>query len=753
MSASLQPQTPRPEVKEFSNIRSTDGIKYMSPKTFNTMYLKNLVKMSSGTFEEVYSSGKKYAVKKFEKDYSLKELIKEVNIYASIVHPCILRPIAWTSIDGVGYLLMYKGIRIEEAFMNGKITIEEIIADSLSAIAYMNLMGYAHRDIKPGNMIYYKEKGETRGRCMIIDMGLATKATLGTSIEGRDGEYYIKDLAYTSVYMDPEYFYKQYNSIKVELYSLGMCYKQILTNKLPDFGDLFGYKTGLPHIDWIFDQITPALDKRASIQQILDRAPKALIPSSRRYTGIIFKENAITLNSYPKAEGFMRILMGWLVQVARTIDVSSETAFLCLHLIHRAFEKILIKYKGKTSIVQLFGCVCMSLATIVTGDVTFEVRESKHYSDNADTTYEAEYEAMVVNVLIALQGIITTVTYWNYAKSVTDLKLLLLDIMKINYNPNLIREVTSGPSKCVAFRQIMSFDEHQEVGNKVKTWVIPVELNESQIHPCEIKVDADITALEKYTKYTPDWSDVMEYRDYVSVLLHNRYVCEQLSLEDAMLIFKTLYSVNSKFIASYTLDALCSCDWRKWGSMIVKSKNIHPFSVTDEELILMNAVPKSRRKTIATSDVLLPKSRIAILESSSDVGLPPIVAKRGRGRPRKIIPLEEPVDMNLLPPKTKDKSTIQIEEKQSKSRKPKPIEVEESVELVEEKQYKPRKQKVIELEEPIVTITIPGKPTPYQEYLVERENPVEGNTSPVTPYRRKKTLAPQATTTHTSSSS
>lgn len=749
MSASLQPQTPRPEIKEFSNIRSTDGIKYMSSKSFDK-HLQKMVEISSGAYGKIYASGRKYAIKKFEKDYSLTELIKELNIYASIVHPCILTPIAWTAIDGVGYLLMYKGKNVEEAFKEGKITIEEIIADSLSAIAYMNLMGYAHRDIKPGNMIYYKQKGQDRGKCMIIDMGLAIKATLGTSTEGKDPNYYIKGLAYTSVYMDPEYFYKQYNSIKVELYSLGMCYKQILTNKLPNFGDLFEFRTGLPHLDWLFNQITPPLDRRASIQQVLERAPKALITSSRRYTGIMFRETAITYNNYPNAEAFTHILMSWLIQVCRNIGVSSETAFLCLHLIHRAFEKILIKYNGKTSTIQMFGCVCMSLATIVTGDILFDAEEAKYLSSDTSATYEVEYQEMVVNVLIVLQGIVSTVTYWNYAKSVTDLKLLLLDIMKPNYNPNLIREVTSGPSKCVTFREIMSYDEHKEAEKQMNSWVIPDELNRSQVHPCDINVDADIVVLEKYTTQETDWNDVMKYRDYIAVLLHNRSVAEQLKLKNSRIVFESL-DYSSKLIGTYTLDALCLCNWRKWADKILASKSIHPFKVTDEEL----SMSKSKRNTSITQE---------LSESNLDIGLPPLVPKRGPGRPRKIIPTEDKVSV-IPPSRTKSKPNIQIEEsipvvtvptqivtKEKLPQRTKSLQVEESAPVVtvppvmEEKppRWKRPSSKSIQVEEsaPVVIVTIPEKPTPYQEYLAKRENPTQGNSSPITPYRRKKPLSP-----------
>jgi serine/threonine protein kinase len=469
MSVSSTQSTPRPETKELTTITVNDGISYITPDNLKSNYLVNLVKLSEGAFGEVYASGNNFAIKKFEKDYMLEELTKELNIYASVVHPCILRPIGWSAIDGVGYLVMPRGQKIENALLEGKITIENVVADTLSAIAYMNSLGFAHRDIKPGNMVYYDNK------CMIIDMGLSIRAILN-----KDGNYYIKGVAYTSIYMDPEYFQDQYNNIRVEIYALGMSYKQIITNKLPYFGDLVAYESNIPHLDWFFSQATRLIESstivedsrvvspskaegdtsgRPSIQEILESAPKNLIPTSRRYTGTSFKENTITYNNYPKAQDFMRILMGWLMNVSYKHDLQAETVFLCFHLIHRSFEKILIKYSGATDVFQIFACVCLSLASIVTADVIIGLSTYKHLSIDTQPNYNSRYEQMTVDVLMALQGIISTVTYWNYAKSLTDLKLLLLDIMKTDYDPSIIREVTSGPSKCVPFRKIITLYE------------------------------------------------------------------------------------------------------------------------------------------------------------------------------------------------------------------------------------------------------------------------------------------------------
>lgn len=74
-----------------------------------------------------------------------------------------MKPLCWTyNIQTVneieGYIVMDKGIKVTDAYKNDLVAIEEIISDTLSAIAFMNSHGFAHCDIKPGNMIYSNGK-------------------------------------------------------------------------------------------------------------------------------------------------------------------------------------------------------------------------------------------------------------------------------------------------------------------------------------------------------------------------------------------------------------------------------------------------------------------------------------------------------------------------------------------------------------------------------------------------------------------
>lgn len=134
---------------EVSSLRHNDGIKYLDQQEFFKVYpLGNQI--GSGFFGTVYDSGK-YAIKKFDSNPMLLEFSQELNFYASVNHPCIMKPLAWTVMKSQAYLTMKQGI--QTAVSEGKISVSQIICDTLSAIAFLNDNGIAHCDIKPDNII------------------------------------------------------------------------------------------------------------------------------------------------------------------------------------------------------------------------------------------------------------------------------------------------------------------------------------------------------------------------------------------------------------------------------------------------------------------------------------------------------------------------------------------------------------------------------------------------------------------------
>src|ERR1700712_5456873 len=127
-------------------------IEYLLPEEFKKRYPISTEHMASGGQGKIYKSGK-YAIKVFKK-CNIFELMAELNYYAFLCHPCILKPLAWT-FNKNGYIAMPLGIDIKEAYESKLITIEEIVSDTLSAISYMHSLNVIHYDVKSSNIIYH----------------------------------------------------------------------------------------------------------------------------------------------------------------------------------------------------------------------------------------------------------------------------------------------------------------------------------------------------------------------------------------------------------------------------------------------------------------------------------------------------------------------------------------------------------------------------------------------------------------------
>lgn len=547
------------EHKEIASLRHSDGIDYLFYKDFKIEFpLHN--KIGVGSYGNVYESGTKYAVKVFDVDPTYRDLITELNMYACILHPCIIKPLAWTTHQSRGYIAMKKGEKIRTAFTEGKITIEEIISDTLSAIAFLNSQGIAHCDIKPGNIIFHK------GKAKLIDMGLARYTELNT-----DGQYYIKGEAYTPEFKDLEYVARQYNNIKCEITALALTYISLLINKIPEYG--FNYESKIPHLDYLFTEAKKLVVDRPDIQSLIDNAPQELIV--RHYTGIIFKEPDPEYD--PTCGNRLYVLMSWLIEIAYERDIKAKALFLCLHLIQRIYTKIDFVYHSNGFSFQLFGCVAMNLALIVTSsDRSFSIELWKRVMKSTDINFEVKYEAMVITVVALAHGIISTLTYWDYAQSNEDLLALLKDCIQCNYNPSLIQKTHKGTNKCITVRQFMTKDDLQTLDQPHES---STKETPTDVHPCKLNTDSDIREVI-YLFRQGAWTS-RKYIYTLPVILHNRDVLYKLNINQAIDIFIILRQfIYPETISTFILDVVCHFDWRTKSEKFL-SLHAHPFTDQD----------------------------------------------------------------------------------------------------------------------------------------------------------------------------
>lgn len=128
-----------------------------------------------------------------------KDAFKELIFYATLDHPCIMKPLAWSVCRRATYIMMPRGTPITDAYDRNLITQDALQCDLLSAVEYLNRNGVAHCDIKPNNIVFHN------GRTKLIDFGLARYATWIYDSTTDIASYHIHGIAYTGEYRAPDY--------------------------------------------------------------------------------------------------------------------------------------------------------------------------------------------------------------------------------------------------------------------------------------------------------------------------------------------------------------------------------------------------------------------------------------------------------------------------------------------------------------------------------------------------------------------
>ena len=480
--------------------------------------------------------GKDYVVKKLEAIDSY-DLVVELNAYNMLDHHCILKPIAWSYKNKHGYLASPKGKNIIEAYNDKDITIEEILSDILSVIAFLNKNGYVHGDIKPANIVFHE------GRAKLIDFGRFSKAVLN-----EDGQYYISGVFYTYIYRDPEYVESQHNNIKCEIYSIAATCKEIMTNKIPYFGDVYGYKYEKGNVNWFLDQAALPINERKDIHQIIKEAPKDLIV--RTYTGRIILASSVPLSN--STDKRLVIILSWLTAIAYTFKLDVEVLFLGFHIIYRLYERYKNTFEDKKSfndILQIFGCVCLDLAINVLTFDTLTVSEWKHLSDmDDDDDYKEKYIRTYLDVLLLSDGILISPTWWDYAQSKEQLEKLLFRTINGSYNPYLIKDEDEEgkETKLVTVNNLLARPEFKKLvkSEYPKAKKSSTRGNQPRIIPSKLVIKGDKQPIENiWTEFKP--LNDNNIHDFLPVVLHNRDILNQLDVDISIAIYTKLSGLVS----------------------------------------------------------------------------------------------------------------------------------------------------------------------------------------------------------------
>lgn len=494
------------------------GIPYLPYEEFTKRYpITNKTLLGEGASGIIYESGN-YAIKRFNK---LAPLVSELNMYSLLTHPCILKPLFWSHTFMEGYLVMERGHSIFEAYKHKKITIEEIVSDTVSAIAFMNAHGFVHCDIKPPNMIY------SRGRIKIIDMDLSQKASL------KEGKYYTTGVSYTYGFIDPEYFDKQWNDISSEIYALCVSYHVIVFGgRFPDKGNLYHFRTGITNVDSFLEKALVLQDVRPLIQTLLNTSELIV----RRYEGSIYTPPRIN-NTDRHTNGDLKALFEWMINIQMKSSLEVKILFLALSLAYRCFSKVIEPGED----VNLFGTTCIDLVIYA----SLIHQETAHVN-----------KTMAFKIMRAAECIIITPTYWDIARSKEDL-LVAVDAM-INCRP-----FTTGDSA--------TNDKNITVGQLRRL---------KNKHPIEEKKTEEMSV--SYFKELLTQHDY-NFQSQLNLILHNRKILPKLPEELAFDVYILLTDV--KEYAYEILDIVCKFNWREYNiDRLSQILDAHPFTSTQEEL-------------------------------------------------------------------------------------------------------------------------------------------------------------------------
>jgi serine/threonine protein kinase len=545
-------------------------------------------KLGSGSFGSVYSSGN-VAIKEQGDDWDISpSSIRELNAYASILHPCIVRPVAWSfrpksaaHLYAKTYIAISKGESIVTAFDQKKITIEEIVSDTLSALAYLNSIGLVHADMKPSNIIFHE------GKAKLIDFGLCRRAAIF------EDKYYITDSSYTDDFKDPEYSIEQWNPISCEVYPLAKTYHFFYANA-DTHGSLYNFSTPqIPHLDWFLTEAKKPSSIRHTTFELLEMAPKELIV--RHWEGATLETPVIPIDS--QCGPAILTPMARMVEIAANADLKAETLFLGLHLYRRVIPHLVPDYgKGDQSKkMEAIGVMCLHLATIANSQkFTYSKYMNTWIKVFKDVFTFNQLQEFLVQVMDCVGCIIGTNTYWDYASCGEDLPGLLDDTISCTYDPSRIRPLLYGKfSKDVGSRNLrMDWRRYNPMGitSLVENmWTIPDAPYVSVVHSVQKEYDNALQTVEfrwgdflyaiKLWEESPDGERPKLERDEVGVLLHNREILDRLELDRSQKIYDYLRTHGGN-IGAEVLAILCHFDTTTVPVKTLIEKGLNPFVAT-----------------------------------------------------------------------------------------------------------------------------------------------------------------------------
>lgn len=399
--------------------------KYLSFDEFNEYYnLSKKIYDSRGNI--IYDEGD-YVVKETG---NLSGFLAELGYYQYLNHPCIMKVVHYSYRDNKYYFSTLKGENIDDAYASGKITIEQIASDLLSAINFIHKNGIGHFDIKEFNVLFLN------GRATLIDFEISDKCDMYTvDIDNMSvNDYYCKaNVGFSDKFRDPEFsFGYYYNTIRTDYYALGMTLYDIYNGKntWSKRRDIF-----YPDIKDISNKILKDFIIKC-VKQLKYRKEIYNHPIIvREYDGKINKREFGKIELFRNDSSFNYYLtsISWIIDIIKSLYLNVEIGFKIIHLFHYMLIEMINDYtsvEGKNEI-QLVAISCIFLIS----NFKFRTVTAKYMSKTSGYKYSVEeIEDMSFKIIRQLNGILLFDTYCDIAHNYNQLLYLFNETLKGDYN-------------------------------------------------------------------------------------------------------------------------------------------------------------------------------------------------------------------------------------------------------------------------------------------------------------------------------
>jgi serine/threonine protein kinase len=290
------------------------GVDYMAEAQFFGEY-EVIEEIGRGGMSVVYKAKhpnlpKFVAIKVLSKFYSddpafIEKFRKEAEILSSFRHQNIVYIIDFRQEGNLYYIVMdyIDGYTVKQILENSGLfslkVATNVVKSVLNALYYSHRKGIIHRDLKSSNIMI-----DENGKVLVTDFGLAREINVDLVRETSH------QIAGTIEYMAPEQFDSKLGSIseRTDIYSLGICFYEMVTGKLPFDNKSTPINIAFKHLSALPDpprSIVPTLLPKAEsiILKMLEKDPSKRYQSAEEaLTDIMELEEVLKYYKEPSEE-------------------------------------------------------------------------------------------------------------------------------------------------------------------------------------------------------------------------------------------------------------------------------------------------------------------------------------------------------------------------------------------------------------------------------------------------------------------